>query len=72
MTLAEFAKDAGVEIVLVDPKDWGAKFAYTTADHPNCKVCGFSTEQSAYKHWLSSTFGKRTAKAIQKLMREAA
>lgn len=70
MTLEEFAKDAGVEIVRCD-KDWGGTYGFTIKDSPNCTWCGFRSERAAYQRWLESTFGDQTATAIKKLLRRA-
>jgi hypothetical protein len=71
MNLEQFAKKAGVTLSECDPKLWGGRVAYQEADTPNCAVCGFRTESAAYKHWLSATFGKSTAKAVLGLLRRA-
>ena len=68
MNLEQFAKKAGVTIVACGP-GWGGRIGYTEKGHPNCTVCGFRTEQSAYKSWLKSTFGEHTAKALMKLLK---
>ena len=68
MNLQEFATEAGVEITTCD-KDWGGTIAYTEKDQPNSFVCGFMTENSAYKHWFVSEFGESHAKAILKLLK---
>ena len=68
MTLEQFAKAAGVQIVQCTP-DWGGQIAYTTKDSPQCRVCGFRTEVAAYKHWAESTFGKQTFKALKKALK---
>lgn len=68
MNLEQFAKKAGVELVECRP-EWGGKVAYKTKDSPNCTICGFRTEQAAYKHWLKSTFGENAAKAVTKLLK---
>ncbi len=70
MSLEKFAKDAGVELVPCD-KAWGGSIGYKMKDNPNVTYCGFRTEKSAYKHWLSSTFGEHTSKAILKLITKA-
>ena len=70
MNLEQFAKSAGVTLVVCD-KDWGGKVAYKMKDSPNCMVAGFRTEQAAYKHWLKSTFGEHAAKAVTKLLKPA-
>lgn len=67
MNLEQFAKNAGVKIVACDP-GWGGRIGYTEKDHPNCTVCGFRTEQAAYKSWLKSAFGKHAARAVVKLL----
>ena len=67
MNLAQFAKKAGVQIVRQGLG--GASICYKEADHPNCTVGGFRTENAAYKHWLGSTFGERTSKAVMSLLR---
>lgn len=67
MNIEQFAKDAGVSIVEVDP-GWGGPIGYTEADHPNSTVCGFRTATAAYNHWLQRKFGKHTADAIRKLL----
>ena len=68
MNLEQFAKKAGVTLIECDP-EWGGRIGYKEADHPNSSVCGFKTAASAYKHWLECTFGKRTAKAVAKLLK---
>jgi len=69
MTLEEFAKDAGV--VLVDcGEGWGGRVGYKTSDAPNCTNCGYRTAKSAYKAWLTDTFGEGAAKAVLKLLKE--
>jgi hypothetical protein len=68
MNLEQFAKKAGVELVDVGPQWGGGRLGYKESDHPNSVVCGFRTSGGAYKHWLQSTFGKNTAKAVLKLL----
>jgi hypothetical protein len=68
MNLEQFAKVAGVEIIECD-HEWGGLIGYKQKDHPNCKYCGFNTEQAAYKHWIKSNFGEHTAKAVMKLLK---
>lgn len=70
MTLEDFAKQAGVELVECDP-EWGGRIAYKLADSPNCRWCGFRTPKAAYKHWLEGTFGERTSKAVLALIKKA-
>lgn len=67
MNLEQFAKTAGVTLIECWP-EWGGRLGYKEADHPNSSVCGFKTADSAYKHWMESNFGKRTAKAVAKLL----
>jgi hypothetical protein len=69
--LAAFAKKSGVRIVSCDP-EWGGRFAYTESRYPKCTVAGFRNENAAYRHWLESTFGPATSKAVLDLMRRAA
>jgi len=68
MNLQQFATEAGVEITTCDP-DWGGTIAYMEKDYPDTRVCGFRTENSAYKHWFVSEFGESHAKAILKLLK---
>lgn len=69
MTLAEFAKEAGVTIERCDPTGWGGSYAYRTADAPNCLTCGYRSERAAYRGWLTDTFGERAALALIKLLK---
>lgn len=68
MNLTQFAKKAGVELIECGP-EWGGRIGYKEKDHPNCAVCGFRTEQAAYKNWIKSTFGEHTAKAVMNLLK---
>lgn len=68
MNLTQFAKNAGVELIECDP-EWGGRIGYKEKDHQNCTVCGFRTEQAAYKSWIKSKFGEHTAKAVMKLLK---
>lgn len=68
--LSKFAKECGVKLVACDP-EWGGKVAYKEEDQQGT-VCGFRTENAAYKHWLESTFGDRTGRAVLKLLRASA
>ena len=68
MNLEQFANKAGVTIVACD-QEWGGRIGYKEKDHPNCTVCGFRTEQAAYKSWLKSKFGEHTAKVVTKLLK---
>lgn len=70
MNLEQFATLAGVEIEDCDP-EWGGRVAYKLADHPNSTYCGYRTKEAAYKSWLEGTFGKRTAKAVVKLLKSS-
>ena len=67
MNLEQFATEAGVKITSCD-KEWGGTVAYTEKDHPKTTVCGFRTKDQAYVHWLISTFGPSTARAVRKLL----
>lgn len=67
MNLKQFAKKAGVKIVLSGP-GWDGRYAYTEEDYPNCTTCGFKSHAEAYKHWAISTFGEKTAAALFKLL----
>lgn len=69
-TLKDFATAAGVTIVEVGP-GWGGKIGYSEVDWPNATVCGFRTENAAYKHWLVEKFGEQGSKVILKLLKEA-
>lgn len=68
MNLEKFAKIAGVTLIECGP-EWGGRIGYKEADHPNISVCGFKTADSAYKHRLKGTFGKRAARAVVKLLK---
>lgn len=68
MTLEQFAKKAGVEII-DSPRGFGGKYAYREKDSPNCATCGFKTKNAAYKHWLSGVFGGSTGRAVLALLR---
>ena len=68
MTLEEFAKKAGVKVVLSMYED--GCFDYQEADSPNTTIGWFRTKNEAYRFWLLGTFGKRTAAAIRKLLKE--
>lgn len=67
MTLEEFAKKAGVELIACEP-EWGGRIAYKTPDAPNCCICGFRNAGAAYKHWLENTFGELAGKAVMSLL----
>lgn len=67
MTLEEFAKKAGVKLILCGP-GYGGKYGYITEDCPNSSVNGFRTEKSALKQWAKDTFGNKTAKALFSLL----
>lgn len=67
MTLEEFAKKAGVKVVLSMDED--GEFDYQAEDSPNTTVTGFSSEKAAYRFWLIETFGKKTAAAIRALLK---
>jgi len=66
MTLEEFAKLSGVKLIDCE-KGWGGGIGYTTADSPNCSVCGFRTERAALNSWMKDTFGEQAAKALKLL-----
>jgi hypothetical protein len=68
MTLEEFAKKAGVRVVLSMYED--GCFDYQVADSPNTTIGWFRTKDKAYRFWLIETFGKRTAAVIRKLLKE--
>ena len=68
MNLEQFAKEAGVTLIECGP-EWGGRIGYKEKDYPNSSVCGFRTENAAYKHWLENTFDKNTAKAVTKLLK---
>jgi len=68
MTLEEFAKKAGVRVVPSEFED--GEFDYQEEDSPNTTVTGFSSKNAAYRFWLIETFGKKTAAAIRKLLKE--
>ena len=70
MTLEEFAKLAGMEIVVCD-KECGGTVGYTTTEYPNCTIAGFRTEKAALKSWLKETFGDRAGKAVIKLLKQS-
>jgi len=40
------------------------------ADSPNTTIGWFRKKDQAYRYWLLETFGKRTAAAIRKLLKE--
>ena len=67
MNLEQFAKEAGVSIVNVEP-GWGGRYGYTTKDEPNSTTCGFRSHKTAYQAWLANTFGRAIAKALLKLL----
>ena len=69
MTLTQFAKLSGIQIVECD-KSWGGKYGYIYADHPNITNCGYNTHKEAYKAWLIDSFGDAPAKALLKLLGE--
>ena len=68
MTLEEFAKKAGVRVVPSEFED--GEFDYQEADSPDTTIGSFRTKAEAYRFWLSETFGKRTAAAVRKLLKE--
>ena len=68
--LRAFAIEAGVEVVPNGP-GWGGRWGYRTADCPGCMVCGFKTRAEAYEHWLTDTFGAKTAAALKKLLEKS-
>jgi hypothetical protein len=68
MTLEEFAKKAGVKVVPSEFED--GEFDYQAEDSPNTTVTGFVSKDAAYRFWLIETFGKKTAAAIRKLLKE--
>ncbi len=69
--LAKFAKQSGVVIVKVNAKDWGGPIGYREGKDSSHTVCGFRTENAAYRDWFESKLGKKTAAAIMALMRKA-
>lgn len=70
MTLEQFAKKAGVKLITCG-SEWGGTIGYQTVDFPNSSVCGFRTENAAYKHWLQSMFGNKAGKAVISLLKES-
>jgi hypothetical protein len=70
MTLEQFAKHCGVKLLRREPEN-GCAIVYSEADYPNTTIGSFRTEQTAYKHWLASTFGGKTGRAVQKLLRDS-
>ena len=68
MTLEEFAKKAGVKVVLSMDDEGG--FYYQVEDSPNTTITGFGSIDAAYSFWLTETFGKKTAAAIRVLLKE--
>lgn len=68
MTLKEFAVLGGVKIIECG-KGWKGKYGYTTADSTKSTYCGFKTDDDAYKHWLTGTFGGVAGQAVQKLLK---
>ena len=67
--LARFAKSAGVKVEKVDAVDWAGGFAYIEIDSPNCRICGFKTEQAAIRHWFNDRLGKELSTAVMRLIR---
>lgn len=70
MTLEQFAKKAGVQLVKCNAKDWGGPIGYTKKSS-NCTVAGFRSANAAYKHWLESTFGEGPGRAVISLLRQS-
>lgn len=69
MTLEDFAKLAGVEVISCGP-EWGGRFAYRMKDHPNSTYCGYRTINAAYKAWLVDSFGGSLSKTVLRLLKE--
>lgn len=69
MTLADFAKSAGITLEACGP-EWGGRWAFRDIDAPNCRWCGHRTEQSALQRALEEKFGKAGFKAIKKLLKQ--
>jgi hypothetical protein len=69
MNIKEFAEDAGVTIGRCEP-DWGGTYSYKSEDYPNSTVCGFRSEAAAYKGWMEDSFGKKTTKALLRLLKK--
>lgn len=71
MTLADFAKSAGITLETCGP-EWGGLWAFRDIDAPNCRWCGYRTEKSAIRRALEEKFGKAGLKAIEKLLKRCA
>lgn len=71
MTPKEFAIKAGCIVSeMEDPKNWGGKWQYQSADSLNCFWCGFKTEDAAYRGFLKDTFGEQASKALIALLKK--
>lgn len=61
--------DAGCKLERCS-QDFGGSFAYTTADNPNCKVCGYKTADAAIEEWFFDTFGKKAGMAVLSMLED--
>lgn len=68
MEIAEFAKKCGVEIVDCG-EGWGGRIGFKSKDYPNTRVCGFRTENAAYKRWFEEAFGETAGKIVLQLLK---
>lgn len=64
----KFARSAGVRII-DNGHPYNERYHYTEKGYPNTTVGGFRTERAAYAHWLASSFGENTSRAILALIR---
>lgn len=53
MRLVTFAKINGVVFKKCGP-GWGGPIGFSTADAPNCTVCGYKSQAAAAEGWLLS------------------
>lgn len=68
ITLRQFAKRAGVRVIVCGPGWEGGRYGFTTEDNPQCATCGFSSHAAAYRGWLAETFGAKAAEAFAALL----
>lgn len=64
MTLEEFAKKAGCIVSINSDDGWEGKYQYQHMDALHVSYCGYRTERSAYKAFLTENFGPVACNAI--------
>jgi len=71
MTLKEFAKQCGVEVLIDCDVCWGGKYGWRLIGKSSITVRGYKTEAAAIKGWMREHFGNKAAKVILNMLSKA-